>query len=250
LVATVGAAFEAGWRSVKLYFMCGLPTETDEDVVAIAQLAHRVIETGRAITGHRDIACTVSLGAFVPKPHTPFQWVGQADVETATRRIILLKQALRDDRKCGRAITLRYSDARVAQLEGLLARGDRRVGNVIEAVWRAGQTFDGWREHENIDLWESTAADVLDGVDWAWFTTRPRPKGEVLPWDHLSVGLNRNWLWRDYVQAVLGQTMGDCRWDGCELCGVCTAFDTDIELAADPGFVSGRPLTRKALVDA
>jgi len=84
----------------------------------------------------------------------------------------------------------------------------------------------------------------LDGVDWAWFTTRPRPKGEVLPWDHLSVGLNRNWLWREYSQAIFGGTLGDCRWDGCELCGVCTAFDTDIELAADPGFVSGRPLTR------
>jgi len=247
LVATVGAAFEAGWRAVKLYFMCGLPTETDEDVVAIAHLAHRVIETGRAITGHRDITCTISLGVFVPKPHTPFQWVGQADVETVTRRIILLKQALRDDRQCGRAITLRYSDARAAQLEGLLARGDRRVGDVIEAVWRAGQTFDGWREHENLDLWESTATEVLagQGVDWAWFTTRPRPKAEVLPWDHLDVGLNRNWLWRDYGQAVLAQPLGDCRWDGCELCGVCTQFDTDIELAADPGFISGRPLTRK-----
>jgi len=252
LVATVGAAFEAGWRSVKLYFMCGLPTETDEDAVAIAALAHRVIETGRAITGHRDITCTISLGVFVPKPHTPFQWVGQADVETVARRVILLKQALRDDRTCGRAISLRYSDGRAAQLEGLLARGDRRVGDVIEAVWRAGQTFDGWREHENLDLWESTAAEVLasQGVDWAWFTTRPRPKAEVLPWDHLDVGLNRNWLWRDYGQAVLGQPLGDCRWDGCELCGVCTVFDTDIELAADPDFVSGRPLTRRRVANA
>ncbi|MCL2490450.1 MAG: TIGR03960 family B12-binding radical SAM protein, partial [Propionibacteriaceae bacterium] len=250
LVATVGAAFEAGWRSVKLYFMCGLPTETDDDAVAIAALAHRVIETGRAITGQRDITCTISLGVFVPKPHTPFQWVGQADVEAVTRRIILLKQALRDDRACGRAITLRYGDGRAAQLEGLLARGDRRVGDVIEAVWRAGQTFDGWRENENLDLWESTANQILtgQGVDWAWFTTRPRQKTEVLPWDHLDVGLNRNWLWRDYRQAVLAQPLDDCRWSGCELCGVCTQLDTDIELAADPGFVSGRPLTRKRVV--
>lgn len=246
LIATVGAAFSAGWRSVKLYFMCGLPTEEDDDVVAIAALAHRVIETGRAVSGQRDITCTISLGVFVPKADTPFQWVGQADVATVERRIGLLIRALRDDRQCGRAIGLRYGEGKAAQLEGLLARGDRRVGEVIEAVWRAGQTFDGWRERENFELWQRMADDVLarHGVDWAWYTVRERPKAEVLPWDHLDVGLNRNWLWRDYRQAVRGDTLGDCRWDGCELCGVCTDLDTDIELAANPDFDSGRPPTR------
>jgi len=248
LIATVGAAFAAGWRSVKLYFMCGLPTERDDDVTAIAALAHRVIETGRAVTGRRDVGCTVSLGVFVPKPHTPFQWVGQTDAATVDRRVQALRQALRDDRQCGRAVGLRYGEGLPAQLEGLLARGDRRVGAVIEAAWRAGQTFDGWRENENIALWQQVAADGLapHGVDWDWFTTRPRPRTEILPWDHLDYGLNRNWLWRDYRQAIKAATLPDCRFDDCQLCGVCTVFDTDIQLAADPNFDSGRPKSRGA----
>jgi len=246
LIATVGAAFEAGWRSVKLYFMCGLPTETDDDVVAIAALAHRVIETGRQISGRRDIGCTISLGAFVPKPDTPFQWVGQADAATIDRRVGLLKQAIRDDRRCGRAIGLRYSAGRPAQLEGLLARGDRRVGAVIEAAWRKGQVFDGWREHENLDLWEQVAAEILEpqGVSLAWYTTRERQRAELLPWDHLDVGLNRAWLWHDYQQGLQASPLPDCRWEGCQSCGVCPFFDTDIELAGVPGLVTRRAASR------
>jgi len=246
LIATVGAAFEAGWRSVKLYFMCGLPTEGDDDVLAIANLAHRVIETGRAITGRRDVGATISLGVFVPKPHTPFQWVGQPDAATVDRRIGMLRQALRDDKQCGRAIGLRYGEGWAAQLEGLLARGDRRVGEVVEAVWRAGQVFDGWREHENPAAWQKAADDVLTrhGLTWDWYTTRERPRAEVLPWDHLDVGLNRAWLWHDYGQALKAVTLPDCRWDGCEKCGVCTVFDTDLEIAGRPDYNAGRPRSR------
>lgn len=247
LIATVTAAFQAGWRSVKLYFMCGLPTETDEDVVAIAALAHRVIETGRAVAGHRDIACTISIGAFVPKPQTPFQWVAQTEAATVDARIGLLRQAIRDDRQCGRAISLRYAAGAPALLEGLLSRGDRRIGQVIEAVWRAGQTFDGWREHENLELWQQVATKVLAplGVTPDWYTTRARARTEVLPWDHLDVGLARGWLWRDYQQALAGRPLDDCRFDACEYCGVCPLFDVDLELAGRPDYDAKRPATRR-----
>lgn len=243
LIQTVSTAFAGGWRSVKLYFMCGLPTETDQDVLAIADMAHRVIETGRRAAGRRDIGCTISIGAFVPKPHTPFQWVGQTDPETSNERMRQLKQRVRDDRQCGRAIGIRYSDGRPGLIEGLLARGDRRVGRVIEAVWRAGGTFDGWSEHFDFDRWVRCAEEQLTplGVDLAWFTTRERPVTEVLPWDHLDLGLDRNWLWQDYQDALAGRAVHDCRWDDCNDCGVCPEFGVDIEIG--PSGASLLPLS-------
>jgi radical SAM family uncharacterized protein len=231
LIATVTNAFSQGWRSVKLYFMCGLPTETDEDVLAIAAMAHRVIETGRQVAGRRDIACTISIGGFVPKPFTPFQWVAQTDPETTTRRMKLLKQTVREDRQCGRAITVRYADAEPGVIEGLLARGDRRVGAVIEQVWRDGGQFDGWREHFDYERWLNACAK--QGIDPTWYTNRARAEVEVLPWDHLDLGLDRNWLWSDYQDSLRGGTVPDCRWDGCQDCGVCPLFGVDIELATD-----------------
>lgn len=142
LIRTVTTAYTQGWRQVKLYFMCGLPTEEDADVQGIADLAKKVIKAGREATGSRDVRCTVSIGGFVPKPHTPFQWAGQADHETVDRRLRALKEALRGDREYGRAIGLRYHDGKPSIVEGLLSRGDRRVGEVIRAVWSgaAGST--------------------------------------------------------------------------------------------------------------
>ena len=147
LIRTVVTAYTNGWRHVKLYFMCGLPTETDDDVLQIARLAHEVIKAGRAATGSRDIRCTVSIGGFVPKPHTPFQWASMATPETIDDRLRLLKQAINADRSLGRAIGYRYHDGEPSLIEGLLARGDRRVGAVIRRVWEDGQRFDGWSEH-------------------------------------------------------------------------------------------------------
>nr|NLI49487.1 TIGR03960 family B12-binding radical SAM protein [Propionibacterium sp.] len=232
LLQTVATAFTGGWRSVKLYFMCGLPTETDEDVVAIADLAARVIEAGRRATGQRDIHCTVSIGAFVPKPHTPFQWAGQADIETIDRRLRLLRDRVRADRRYGRAIGVRYSDGRPGVIEGLLARGDRRLGPVIEAAFRAGARFDGWSEHFDLDRWLAAAESGLagTGVDVAWYTTRERGWDEVLPWDHLDLGLDRNWLWDDWQAALAEDATADCRWHGCYDCGVCTSLGTRTEV--------------------
>ncbi len=147
LVRTVATAYAGGWRQVKLYFMCGLPTETDEDVLQIAELARRVIATGREVTGTRDIRCTVSIGGFVPKPHTPFQWAAQLDHETTDARLLKLRDVLRADKQYGRSIGYRYHDGRPGTIEGLLSRGDRRVAAVIRAVWQDGGRFDGWREH-------------------------------------------------------------------------------------------------------
>ena len=232
LIRTVAAAYSAGWRQVKLYFMCGLPTETDDDVLAIADLARRVIATGREVSGRRDIRCTVSIGGFVPKPHTPFQWASQLDHETTDARLKQLRDAVRHDKQYGRAIGFRYHDGKPGIIEGLLSRGDRRVGAIIEEVWRDGGRFDGWSEHFSFDRWVAAADRVLAGtpVGLDWYTTRERGYDEVLPWDHLDSGLDRNWLWEDWQDALHEVEVDDCRWTPCFDCGVCPEMGTDIQV--------------------
>ena len=183
LIRTVATAYSHGWRQVKLYFMCGLPTEQDEDVMAIADLAKKVIAKGREVSGRNDIRCTVSIGGFVPKPHTPFQWAAQLDHETTDERLRQLRETVRADKRFGRAIGFRYHDGKPGIIEGLLSRGDRRVGRVIEQVWRDGGRFDGWSEYFSYDRWAESAVTALagTGVDVAWFTTRERDVDEVLP---------------------------------------------------------------------
>ncbi len=234
LIRTVAAAYSHGWRQVKLYFMCGLPTETDEDVLAIAELAKRVIAKGREVAGHNDIRCTVSIGGFVPKPHTPFQWASQLDVETTDERLRKLRELVRADKKYARAIGFRYHDGKPGIIEGLLSRGDRRVGRVIEQVWRDGARFDGWSEHFSYDRWIAATETGLagTGVDLDWFTTRERGYAEVLPWDHLDSGLDKDWLWQDWEDALDPDSVDveDCRWTPCYDCGVCPEMGTDIQI--------------------
>ena len=232
LIRTVAAAYSQGWRQVKLYFMCGLPTETDEDVLAIAKLAKRVIATGRDVSGRRDIRCTVSIGGFVPKPHTPFQWAAQCDHETVDARLAKLRDAIRGDRQYSRAIGFRYHDGKPSVIEGLLSRGDRRVGKIIEAVWRDGGRFDGWSEHFSYERWAACTEQCLAGsvVDPEWYTTREREYAEVLPWDHLDAGLDREWLWEDWQDALDEVEVQDCRWTPCFECGVCPELDTTIQI--------------------
>lgn len=232
LINTVATAFGNGWRQVKLYFMCGLPTETDEDVLGIYHMAKRVIETGRQVAGTRDIRCTISIGGFVPKSHTPFQWAAQASPETIDHRLQLLRDTVRADRQFGKAIGMRYHDGKPGQIEGLLSRGDRRVGRIIEAVWRDGGHFDGWSEHFSYDRWRACSESALadEPVDLAWYTTRERDYDEVLPWDHLDSGLDRDWLWEDWQDAIDGSDVEDCRWTPCYDCGVCPQMDTTIQI--------------------
>ena len=235
LIRTVAAAYSHGWRQVKLYFMCGLPTETDEDVLAIADLAKRVIATGREVSGRNDIRCTVSIGGFVPKPHTPFQWAAQLGVEETDARLAKLNAAIRSDKKYAKAIGYRYHDGKPGIIEGLLSRGDRRVGRIIEQVWRDGGRFDGWSEHFSYERWIASAEKALadEPVDLAWYTTREREYAEVLPWDHLDSGLDREWLWEDWQDALEEDgaiEVEDCRWTPCFDCGVCPQMGTEIQI--------------------
>jgi len=235
LIRTVSAAYSHGWRQVKLYFMCGLPTETDEDVMQIGELAKKVIEVGREVSGRRDIRCTVSIGGFVPKPHTPFQWASQLDHETTDERLRKLRSSVQSDKRFGKAIGFRYHDGQPGTIEGLLSRGDRRVGRIIEAVWRDGGRFDGWSEHFSYERWEAKTAEVLadEPVDLDWYTTREREYAEVLPWDHLDAGLDRDWLWEDWQDAIDpdgAREVDDCRWTPCFDCGVCPQMDTEIQM--------------------
>jgi len=234
LIRTVTAAYSHGWRQVKLYFMCGLPTETDDDVLQIADLAKKVIATGRQVSGRNDIRCTVSIGGFIPKPHTPFQWAAQLDQESTDRRLAKLRDALRSDRRYGRAIGFRYHDGKPGIVEGLLSRGDRRVGRVIEEVWRDGARFDGWSEHFSYDRWVAATNRALadEPVDLDWYTTRERGPAEVLPWDHLDSGLDRDWLWEDWQRALDPDDpeVDDCRWTPCYDCGVCPQLGTEIQI--------------------
>ena len=234
LIATVAAAYSHGWRQVKLYFMCGLPTETDEDVLAIADLAKRVIETGREVSGRRDIRCTVSIGGFVPKPHTPFQWAAQCRcTRPPTRRLAKLRDSVRSDRQYGKAIGFRYHDGKPGIIEGLLsaaatggwARSSRRSGGTAAGSTAGASTSP-------IERWAGCAEQALagTGVDLDWYTTRERAYAEVLPWDHLDAGLDRDWLWEDWQDALDEVEVDDCRWTPCFDCGVCPQLDTSIQI--------------------
>ncbi|MBC7640030.1 MAG: TIGR03960 family B12-binding radical SAM protein [Rhodoferax sp.] len=251
LIRTVAAAYSNGWRQVKLYFMCGLPTETDEDVLQIAEMAAHVIAKGREVSGSNDIRCTVSIGGFVPKPHTPFQWAAQLGAAETDARLAKLRDAIRTDKKYGRAIGFRYHDGKPGIVEGLLSRGDRRVGRVIEAVWRDGGRFDGWGEHFSYDRWMNAADQALADlpVDVAWYTTREREFSEVLPWDHLDSGLDKDWLWEDWQDALADVEVEDCRWTPCFDCGVCPQLGTEIQVGPTgktllPVTVLGAPAQR------
>jgi radical SAM family uncharacterized protein len=215
LYAAVEAAYSQGWRRVKLYFLTGLPTETDEDTLGIAELAREVVAIGRRY--HRGAAATVSLGGFVPKPHTPFQWFGQASVAELGRRIGLVRQALHRS-----GAQLRWHDPAASFAEGIASRGDRRIGPVIERVWRAGGTFQEWSERFDLGLW--LRAMAAEGLDPDWYVTRHREPDETLPWDHIGSGLHKEFLWQDFQAALAAHGLPDCRWTPCYDCGVCTGY--------------------------
>ncbi len=214
LYGAVDAAFSQGWRRVKLYFLIGLPTERDEDVLGIAELGRNVVEIGRRYT--KSIAVTASVGGFVPKPHTPFQWFGQDTVAELERKVVLLRDAARTTK----GLTIRWHDPAASAAEGLASRGDRRMGAVIERVWRSGGTFQEWSERFQLGLWEEALA--AEGLSLEECVYRDRDEHEALPWDHISAGLHRDFLWGDWTDALAEAAVEDCRWTPCYDCGACT----------------------------
>ena len=224
LYSAVDAAFSQGWRRVKLYFLTGLPTEVDSDTLGIAELAKNVVAIGKQHT--KGASCTVSVGGFVPKPHTPFQWFGQNSVEELRRKVSLLRDELRRS-----PAKLRWHDPEASFAEGIASRGDRRIGAVIERVWRAGGTFQEWSERFDLSRWLDAMA--AEGLDPDWYVTRHRTEDEVLPWDHIAAGLHRDFLWQDWQAALAEHGLPDCRWTPCYDCGVCTGYALEHVVAAN-----------------
>src|SRR5690606_17482176 len=213
LYGAVEAAFASGWRRVKLYFLTGLPSETDEDTLGILELARNCVELGRRHT--RNVSVKASVGGFVPKPFTPFQWFGQNTAEELQRKISLL----RDGARKAKGVQLTWHDPKASLVEGLASRGDRRLGPVIEQAWRRGGTVQEWSEHFSLDLWLEAMAD--HGLDVDWYVHRHRTEDEVLPWDHISAGLHKDFLWQDWQDALAEVGLPDCRWTPCYDCGAC-----------------------------
>jgi hypothetical protein len=224
LYSAVSSAFSSGWRRVKLYFLTGLPSETDEDTLGIAELARNCVDIGRQHT--RGASVKVSVGGFVPKPFTPFQWFGQNTVPELTRKIGLLRDATRKSK----GMQLTWHDPKASLIEGLASRGDRRLGPVIEQVWRQGGTFQEWSEHFDLDLWRKAMADA--GLDLDWYVHRHRTEDEVLPWDHISAGLHKDFLWQDWQDALAEVGLPDCRWTPCYDCGACTGYGIEHVVAS------------------
>jgi hypothetical protein len=212
---TAHEVFQRGWRTIKLYFMIGHPSETLEDVQAIIDLARAVLSQGRRVHG-KVAQVNVGVSTFVPKPHTPFQWVPLDTVENIEAKQTLLKRGLR-----GKGLKLSWTDPEVTRLEALLSRGDRRLGRVIHRAWQLGARFDGWDEHFRAEAWW-TAMDEA-GLDPAFYTHRQRAIDEIFPWDHIDVAVRKKFLAQDYLMSQQGETRIDCR-ERCFACGILPTF--------------------------
>ena len=221
LMTACGAAFRQGWKQVKIYFMMGLPTETDEDVIGIARLAKKVVDLYTEIKGKRGVKVTISVACFVPKPYTPFQWFGQVPLAEFERRQHLLKEHITD-----RAITFNYHDARLSVIEGAFARGDRRLARVLEQAWRDGAKFDGWTDLFQYDIWQEAFKKC--GIGIRDYSERTRAFDEPLPWEVTSPGATKDFFLREWQKAMQGQLTEDCRRGKCSACGICPTLGVHV----------------------
>lgn len=213
LLHTCRLAFEGGWNTIKLYFMLGLPTETDEDILGIAELANQVLHTWRlyAKNKNRGVRITFSTSCFVPKPHSPFQWEQQVTMEEYIRKVHLLRDNIK-----AKNVVYNWHDPQTSYIEATLSRGDRRMGSVIENVWRAGGRLEAWSDYFSFDRWMKAFDDA--GVDPTFYAHRLRDKDEVMPWDNVDVGVRRAHLWHEREQAYKSELSPDCRKQ-CSACG-------------------------------
>ena len=220
-------AFELGWHSVKLYFMAGLPGETDEDIAGIARIASDIVDIYKSIHGKTGrLNLTVSVSNFVPKPHTPFQWFPQNTAEEFDRKHRLLMDLIKP-MKC---VRLQYHNSETSFLEGVIARGDRRLSAALEEAVRLGCKFDGWRESFRFDKWMEAFENT--GIDPDYYARREWGFDEVLPWDHISTGVDKEFYLRENDKALRGEITRDCR-EGCNACGVNKNLKINCEVCKD-----------------
>ncbi len=224
LLATAAEVYRRGWTTIKMYFMIGHPTQTDADVEAIAQLVQQVLQVGRAHIG-RKAKVRVGVSTLVPKPHTPFQWVPLERTDQIDRHVKILQEGLRD-----RSIAFTWNEPRETVMEAFLTRGDRRMSDVVERAWELGAKLDAWGEHYQFESWRQ-AFDEL-GLDMDWYLYRNRDLDEMLPWDHISAGLHKEFLHEEYRNTFLGGVVDDCR-EHCFSCGILGNFKEERREAAD-----------------
>ena len=213
LLNTCRLAFEGGWNNVKLYFMLGLPTETEEDILGIAELANQVLHTWRlyAKNKNRGVRITVSTSCFVPKPHSPFQWEKQNTMDEYIAKVNLLRENIK-----AKNVVYNWHDPQTSYIEATLSRGDRRMGKVIENVWRSGGRLEAWTDYFSFDRWMQAFDDA--GVDPTFYAHRERSKDEVMPWDVVDVGVRKEHLWHEKEQCYRSELSPDCRKQ-CSACG-------------------------------
>lgn len=215
LLETAAQIYQRGWHNLKLYFMIGHPSETIEDVQAISDLCKQVLAVGRKYVGKRA-QVTAGVSTFVPKPHTPFQWVACDTVEQICAKQELLKSSLR-----GNGLKLNWNSPEDTLLEAWLSRGDRRMAEVIYQAWKRGAKFDAWKEFFHFDLWMEAFAAA--GLEHAFYTHRERPIDETFPWEHISTAVRKKFLTEDYLWSLQGRTRVDCR-ERCFACGILPTF--------------------------
>ena len=218
LMETATIAFERGWTTLKLYFMIGLPQETLEDVQHIPKLIEKVQNIGRGFMGTRA-RIGISLSTFVPKPHTPFQWTAQ-DKEDQ----IYIKRDIVKNGVAKRGLKVSWQDSKASLLEAVISRGDRRIGQVIHRAWQLGCSFDAWSEHFNYEKWKQAFNEC--GIDPTFYAHRERSLDETLPWSHIDIGVTSSFLKREFQKALKGEETGDCRYEGCNVCGFEKLFST------------------------
>jgi len=224
LLDAVSAAFSAGWQAVKLYFMIGLPTETMEDIQGIAVLAGEVLKKGLEAGAKKGrLKVTVSSSSFVPKSHTPFQWEPQNTIGELREKQIFLKSLIRD-----RRISFKWHEPEVSILEGVFARGDRRLSAVLERAFRLGCRFDGWSECFDYGKWLQAFSDT--GIDPGWYAHRRYGYDDILPWDHIEAGIEKKFLIREHKRAMEARPTPDCRGGKCPACGVCDGLGINPEI--------------------
>jgi radical SAM family uncharacterized protein len=227
LLQTAEEVYKRGWTTIKMYFMIGHPTQTLEDVQAIADLAKEVLAVGRRVLG-KKANVRIGISTLVPKPHTPFQWVPMEDEAVIRAQIALLQRELR-----GPGISFSWNNVEETLVEAFLTRGDRCMSEVIQRAWALGAKLEGWGEYFNFPAWQQAFAEM--GLDMDWYARRARPVDEVLPWEHISAGVKKEFLAAEYVHTYQGGVVDDCR-EHCFSCGILGYFKEQRRAAPDDGW--------------